>query len=107
MSHSFTSSDKISSPSESDSEVTNEFRSQATIRSGTSITSGVSGVGQTFKAGLVREKTLRLNYVNKKKKSVIVNPKKLRQPMKSGDDHRDFVNEYAYSLGIDPTIFTE
>ena len=62
---------------------------------------------QSFRGGgLIRENTLRLSYINKAKSKILINKKSIREPEKTGDGLSDFVSQYSYSLGMDPSIFT-
>ena len=56
---------------------------------------------------MVREKSLKLNFIKKTTSKILINKKTFKEPRKTGDTLFDFVNEFSYHLGIDPKIFNQ
>ena len=62
----------------------------------------------SFKGGgLIRDKTLRIKLIKKAPTTeIMIDRKNTKLPEKTGDGLTDYVQEFAFSLGIDPNIFT-
>ena len=68
----------------------------------------VSTSKHSFKGGgLIRDKTLRIKLIKKAPTTeIMIDRKNTKLPEKTGDGLTDYVQEFAFSLGIDPNIFT-
>ena len=55
-----------------------------------------------FSSGLIREKSINLTPISVNSRQNM----RLQPPRQSGDPLMDYANEFAFSLGLDPKIFT-
>ena len=56
---------------------------------------------------MIRDKTLRIKLIKKAPTTeIMIDRKNTKLPEKTGDGLTDYVQEFAFSLGIDPNIFT-